>query len=197
MARAHGESRQSVFGLEREIAHRHTTQAISVLSLVVVLAVAEFILSFILAPNLPASFQLATPTLNLLEAPTGTLPPQLLETLGAATPGPSATVQATGCIPGQIMITAPEAGSEIKGQVSLQGTADIPNFGFYKYEFAPAGGDKWSTVEANDKPVRNGELGVWDTSHITPGDYQLRLVVIDNQGNALPACVVPVRIKAP
>jgi len=197
MAQAIAEARQAIFGLEREIARRHTTQAVSVLSLIVILAVGEFLLSVILAPNLPALFRLTTPTLNLLESPTETLPPQLLETVGAATPGPSVTVEVTGCIPGQIAITAPEAGSEIKGQVTLKGTADIPNFGFYKYEFAPAGGDSWSTVEASRKPVRDGELGIWDTSAITPGDYQLRLVVTDNQGNALPACIVPVRIKAP
>jgi hypothetical protein len=197
MVQARAETRQVIYGLEREIAHRHTSLAISVLSLVGFLAVAEFVLVVFLAPNLPALFQLATPTMNPLEIPTSTLSPELMETLGAATPGSTPTAQTTGCIPGQITITSPKPGDEIRGQVTLEGTANIPNFGYYKYEFSPLGVEDWATVEANHDVVQDGELGRWDTSAITPGYYQLRLVVTDNQGNALPACVVPVQIKAP
>jgi hypothetical protein len=57
-----------------------------------------------------------------------------------------------------------------------------------------AGSDSWSTILANNQIVQDGELGRWDTAEITPGDYKLRLVVTDNQGNAMPACVVPVSI---
>jgi hypothetical protein len=77
------------------------------------------------------------------------------------------------------------------------GTANIPNFGFYKYEFAPIGSGIWGTIVAKNIPIQDGNLGSWDTSAIAAGDYQLRLVVSDNQGNDLPACVIPVRIKAP
>jgi hypothetical protein len=80
--------------------------------------------------------------------------------------------------------------------VILKGTATVPNFGFYKYEFAPIGTDVWSTVLANNKPVLDGELGNWDTSALVTGDYRLRLVVTDNQGNELPACIIPLRVKA-
>jgi hypothetical protein len=111
--------------------------------------------------------------------------------------GPTATAQATGCIPGQIDITTPKSGDTVNGSIELVGTADVPNFGFYKYEFAPLGSDTWATILANNKVIQDGNLGNWDTSAITPGDYQLRLVVSDNQGNNLPACVVPVRIIAP
>ena len=40
-----------------------------------------------------------------------------------------------------------------------------------------------------------GPLGQWDTGTLAPGDYQLRLVVSDNQGQALPACVITVRVS--
>jgi len=196
MGQARAEMRQAVYGLEREIAQRHTNLAISVLSVVGLLAVAEFVLSVFLAPSLPAMFHLATVTMNPLGVPTGTLPPELMATLGAS-PGFTPTAQATGCIPGQIMITSPEPGEEIRGSVTLEGTADIPNFGYYKYEFSPSGAEDWATVEANSEVIQAGELGRWDTSAITPGYYQLRLVVTDNEGNALPACVVPVQIRAP
>ncbi|MFH1523905.1 MAG: hypothetical protein ABIF04_02980 [Chloroflexota bacterium] len=197
MVRARAERRQAIYGLEQEIAHRHTSMAISVLSLVGFLAFAEFVLVAILAPNIPALFQVATPTMNPLEAPTGTLSPELMKMLGAATPGLTSTPQVTGCIPGQVMITSPKAGDEIRGKVTLEGTANIPNFGYYKYEFSPMDLEDWATVEANHTVVQDGILGTWDTSAITPSYYQLRLVVTDNEGNALPACVVPVQIKAP
>jgi hypothetical protein len=197
LSQARGEIREAVYGLEQEIARRHNAQAISALTLVGFFAAAEFILVVFLAPNLPGFSQLSTPTMNPLAVATGTLQAGALETLGVVTPASTATIQAAGCIPGQIDITFPKAGDEIKGKISLIGTADIPNFGFFKYEFSPAGSNVWSTIQA-DRSIKTDEsLGNWDTSAIPPGDYELRLVVTDNQGNELPACVVPVHIKAP
>ncbi len=198
MSQALKERHGAVFGLEREIANRHMSQAISALSLVSILALAEFSLVIFLFPNIPWLAQYATPTMNPLLTQTSTFPLEFMETLGVVTPSDTtATPQTSGCIPGQIDITSPKPGDQIQGSVVLQGTANIPNFGFYKYEFSPVGTDVWATIVANNKPVQDGELGTWDTSAITPGDYQLRLVVTDNQGEELPACVIPVRIKAP
>ena len=198
IARARTEERAAVFGLEREIAQHHMRQAIATLTVVSFLALAEFALVVFLVPNIPGLTQLATPTMNPLITPTGTFPLEFMETLGVVTPGgPTPTIQATGCIPGQIDITSPKPGDTLKGSIELVGTANIPNFGFYKYEFAPLGSDTWATIVADNKVVQDGKLGNWDTSAITPGDYQLRLVVSDNQGNDFPACVIPVRIIAP
>lgn len=197
LAKARQEMRGSLFGLERETAHRHTSQAVAALSLVVFLGVAELVLIIFLAPNMPAFSLLVTPTLNPLTTTTGTIPPELLETIGVRTPLSTPTPQSTGCIPGQIMITSPKPGAIVKGQVQLVGTADIPNFGFFKFEFSPIGSDVWSTIGADRKITQDSSLGNWDTSEVTPGDYNLRLVVIDNQGNSLPPCIVPLRVTSP
>ena len=198
ITRALKEEHGAVFGLEREIARHHMRQAIATLTVVGFLALAEFALVVFMAPNIPGLTQLATPTINPLVTPTGTFPLEFMETLGVVTPGgPTPTVQATGCIPGQIDITSPKPGDTLKGSIELVGTADIPNFGFYKYEFAPLGSDTWGTIVAKNMPIQDGNLGNWDISKITPGDYQLRLVVSDNQGINFPACVIPVRIIAP
>ncbi len=197
LVRARREMGESLYGLERETAHRHTSQAVAALSLIVFLAIAELVLTVFLAPNLPAISLLVTPTMNPLITPTNTIPPELLATLGVLTPVSTPTSQTTGCIPGQIMITSPKPGDVVKGQVILAGTADIPNFGFYKYEFSPLGTDVWFTIQANREVKQDVELGRWDTSEVSPGDYNLRLVVIDNQGNVLPPCVVPLRVIAP
>jgi hypothetical protein len=195
LLKARKEMHGATYGLEREIAHRHTSQAVSALVLVGFLAFAEFVLVVFLVPNIPALSQLATPTMNPLLTPTSTFPPELVETLGAGTPASTPTAAATGCIPGQIDITSPKAGDQIQGVINLKGTATIPNFGFYKYEFAPLGSDNWAAILASRKPVQGGDLGTWDTSAIATGDYQVRLVVTDNQGNELPACIIPIRIK--
>jgi hypothetical protein len=81
--------------------------------------------------------------------------------------------------------------------VTLTGTADIPNIGYYKYEFSPLGTENWSTIQAAHKVVQDNQLGTWDTTGLVSGDYLLRLVVTDNQGQELPACVLQVRVTAP
>jgi hypothetical protein len=197
LVRARSEMGESLYGLEREAARRHTSQAVAALSLIVFLAIAEMVLTVFLAPNLPALSLLITPTINPLITPTTTFPPELLATIGVLTPLATPTAQTTGCIPGQIMITSPKPGDLVKGQVILIGTANIPNFGFYKYEFSPLGSDIWSTIQANREVKQDVELGRWDTSEVSPGDYNLRLVVINNRGDALPPCVVPLRVTAP
>jgi hypothetical protein len=194
---ARSETREAIYGLEREIAHHHSSQAISTLTLIGFLALAEFVLIVFLGPNLPALARLPTSTMNAIAISTSTLSPEVMGTLGARTPDVTATVQLSGCIPGVINITFPKAGDEIKGSITLIGDANIPDFGFYKYEFSPRDSESWLAVEANRKPVINDKLGTWDTTSIAQGDYQLRLVVTDNQGNELPACVIPVRIKTP
>ncbi len=194
MGRVRAERHSAVFGLEREIANRHMSEVVSALALIGFLALAEFVLVIFLVPNIPALSQLATPTINPLLTPTSTFPLEFRETLGSAQPATTSTAQATGCIPGQIDITSPKPGDQISGSVDLQGTANVPDFGFYKYEFAPVGSDNWATIVARTTVVQDGDLGNWDTSEIATGDYQLRLVVTDNQGNALPACVIPLRI---
>jgi len=198
LAQARLEAREAIYGLEREIAHRHTSQAITTMTLVGFLAVAELVLIVFLAPILPAFAQLSTPTINAFAPQTGTLSPEMIGTLTAMPPGLTPTaLLSSGCIPGMVNITFPKPGDEVKGTVILKGDANIPNFGFYKYEFAPLGTDNWSAIEASRTVVSADELGNWDTSAIDQGDYQLRLVVTDNKGTELPACVIPLRIKNP
>lgn len=195
--RANLEKKASLFGLERETTNRQISQGATILILVALLTGAEIALTVFMSPNLPASSKISTPTNNPLVSPTITLPAEFLGTIGLLTPAATQTSQTSGCIPGQIMITSPRAGEVVKAQVVIMGTADIPNFGFYKYEFAYLGSENWSTIQANRDVKRDAELGRWDTSEVTPGDYILRLVVLDNQGNSLPACQVPLRVAAP
>src|SRR5215216_5704388 len=69
------EWRDSVYGLEREFALRRLGQATAVALFILGLIFAEFFIATFIAPSLPASDVLATPTLNLLVTPVGTLSP--------------------------------------------------------------------------------------------------------------------------
>jgi hypothetical protein len=183
------EKRNLVFGLEREITHRRVVQSVTSLIIIGLLLFGEFTLVTFLSPVLPASTLITTPTINPLLIPQSTINPGQ-----GTTPVDATQIQATGCIIGQIMITEPKAGQEIRGEITLIGTADIPNLGFYKYEYAPQGSETWLTILAGGEAVIDGKLGFWDTSELIPGDYLLRLVVFDNINTELPTCIIPVRV---
>lgn len=190
--RSWGEWRIAVFSLEREFAAQRLGRSIALSTIIVILFCVEFFMATFIIPGLPSDFFVATPTLDLISTPTGTLSAEMMTQF--ANPPVGTAAVAAGCIPNQINLTFPEPGAEIRGAIELIGTVDIPNFGFYKYEIAPAGSDTWATIAAGRSVVKDGPLGRWDTSALTPGDYQVRLVVVDNQGTILSPCVVPVRV---
>jgi len=197
MYRSWREWQDSVFSLEREFALTRLVRATAIALLILGLVFAEFFIATFIAPALPASDILATPTLDLLAAPAGTISPELA-TQNALSPVLSPVPSgSSGCVPEQLIITSPEPGDQVKGTVKLIGTANIPNFGFYKYEFTPLGTDNWATVSAGRRPVQNAELGDWDTTTLANGDYFLRLVLTDNVGASLEPCVIAVRIMNP
>jgi hypothetical protein len=190
------EWQQSVFRLEREFALRRISSALAVSLVISALFCTEFIVASFIIPGLPAQVFIPTATLDLLALPPGTLSPEMMTRVAAATPA-AASANMQGCIAGQLMISSPAPAEEVKGQVEIVGTVDIPDFGFYKYEVAPHGSDTWATIAADTQVKRDAPLGIWDTSALTPGDYQLRVVVTDNQGESLPPCIIPIRVVAP
>jgi hypothetical protein len=193
--RSWNEWRHAVYSLEREFALRRMGQAVASLALIVVLFFAELITATFIFPSLPASMFVATPTPDFLATPTGTISPELATAI-AMTPRPAVRGDAgEGCVADLVNISAPRSGQEVRGTVEIRGTVDIPEFGFYKYEVAARDSDSWATIAAGREAVLDGTLGQWDTSALPPGDYQLRLIASDNQGRALPACIVSVRVS--
>jgi hypothetical protein len=194
MWRSWREWRDSVYGLEREFALRRLGQATATAFFVLALVFVEFFIATFIAPSLPATDILATPTLDLLLTPPSTLSPEQA-TQAALSPVTQVVPSGmSGCVPDRIMIIAPEPGDQVSGMVKITGTANIPNFGFFKYEVAPMGSQNWATISAKREPVTNGEIGDWNTSSLTNGDYFLRLVITDNVGGVLEPCVIAVRV---
>ena len=190
------EWQMSVYKLEREFAMRRLSQAVTFSLVVVVLLCAEAALVVFVIPGLPASFFIPTPTMDVLAQPVGTLSPDQM-TQAVAAPQPAVSANMQGCVPNQIMISSPKPGEEVKGKIEVKGTVNIHNFGFYKYEVALRGSDTWATILAGTEVRINSPLGQWDTTALTPGDYQLRVVVTDNKGVALTPCIIPIRVLAP
>jgi len=189
--------RNAQFGLEREVISGTIRSAVTLIALVLLLGLTQFMLVSLLTVKFPRLVQLATPTADLLSTPT--LP--LTEIAGTrVTPqGYDATqtfIAFTGCIPGQLEWTFPIMGDEISGTVELKGTVNIRNQGFYKYEYQQMGTEDWIPIAAGNKIVINDVLGgKWNTSQLTPGNYLLRLVVSDNQNNLLKPCTIQVKVN--
>ena len=192
------ELRGAVFGLERESAQSRLNQAASWLVLLLTITVMEFVFVYLVAPAVPGAIPLPTATLNLLATPTITLAaatPLASAPAGSVATLPPETPPNPGCIPGQIEIISPKNGEEVSGVVTVMGTANIPNFGFYKFEIKRPDETIWLTIQAGNTIVIAAKLGDWDTSRLTPGEYDLGLVVVDNQAQAFPACIIRVRVN--
>jgi hypothetical protein len=187
------------FGLERERAVQGLTRSIVMLGLLTGLGLLTFVTATFVAPAVPASGRpTPLPTVSLLTTPGS--PAVSGTTAALATPLPQVMLDASGCQNSAATLTSPKEGDSLAGLVTVTGTADIPSFAFYKYEYmpisagVPSPGAVWRAISAGTGPVVDGELGSWDTSLVTPGDYAFRLVVTDTAGNAPMPCVVTVRV---
>lgn len=191
------ELRGAAFGMERESAQARLNQWAIFLILTLMVAVAEFSLVSFIAPTIPGAVPIPTSTIDFLA--TATTTPMIIESAAELTPVATLnpiieTAIALGCTQDQIMITSPQNGDVVKGVVKIIGTASIPNFGFYKYEIARPGETIWLSINAGQDIVEDGELGEWSTSVLPPGEYNLRLVVSDNQGKMMPPCEIRVQV---
>ncbi len=86
---------------------------------------------------------------------------------------------------GVCAITAPVAGGVLRGQVIVRGTAKHPNFTGYQIGYAtdPNPTGEWKFFASGQTAVENGQLGVWDTTQLADGAYQLLMEVFRNDGN--------------
>ena len=194
------ELRVAAFGLERESAQSRLNQATVMLVLILCLAIVIFVLVTFVAPSMPGANPLPTTTIDLLATPTTTLQPEATGTLSVdSTPSLVITPTSadTACIPDQIMLVSPGDGAIVSGVVEVTGTADIPNFGFYKLEMKRPDEPVWATIQAGNESRVNEKLGDWDTRLLTPGIYQLGLVLVDNEAKASQPCVVQVSVTTP
>ena len=175
----HSAVRSTQFGLERERASGSRNRAAAMSGLIALAAAATFAVSTFLVPRVPASPQpTAVPTISLLEQ--GNV---------GATSLPQTIPDGVGCSNENATFTRPEPGAEVRGLIEIKGTANIPNFAFYKIEVRSNDPNSvWQVITAGTEGKLDDTLGTWDTSLVENGVYLLQLVVTDNAGNAPLPC---------
>jgi hypothetical protein len=191
--------RVAVFGLEKETSQRAFNQGMTILILCGFLGLSLFIINTFVTPGVPGVQAVITPTVDLTQqaiTPTAT-EDVITETTTGLIPT-IASFFSKGCVPDQIEWTDPVDGDKVSGTVTLKGTVNVTDLGYYKYEFLAPGSDTWTTIAAGENKIVDQPLGgTWDTSELTPGDYQLHLVVFDHQDTQLPECTIKITIAAP
>jgi hypothetical protein len=185
------------FGLEKEVAAKKLRRSATVIGLLLLFGVSNFVLISVASIRIPGLSQLATPTIDLVNAAATSSPGDgmILDATQEILVQTQTAIAITGCIPGQLEWINPENGTEISGSIELKGTVNVPNMGFYKYEYRMQSDEFWIPISLGNRPVIEDLLGgQWNTEQLTPGTYNLRLVVSDNQNNLLKPCVIEVKV---
>jgi hypothetical protein len=196
----YGDYQRTFFGLERERARTRLIPAGTMLGLVVFGFVVVFISTTFAGPALPISSRpTEVPTVSLLRTPDGS---GILEDeieLATAISGEDSSVLS--CSNSKATLRYPEDGDSISGRIEIQGVANIDGFAFYKLEIrSVALNDEWRAIAAGVNSICGPDcedqyvLGTWDTSLVTPGEYEFRLVVLDTVGNAPMPCTIKLRV---
>jgi hypothetical protein len=97
----------------------------------------------------------------------------------------------------QCLIQSPARGSDARGQVIVTGVATHSDFRWYQWGYAPDPNPdgKWTFFWSSESRVVDAQLGVWDTTEIPDGTYQLILEVHRNDGNNEHCFVQSIRVN--
>lgn len=213
---------RSIFTLERENANVRLTRAFAGFMIILAGMLGVYYLSVVTPDIVPPPPDTPTPTpiIGLPDTPT---PPPLLLPTPTPTPTtlptptsvdllveanntppppqqpPSNPVSPQGqppnCGNSAARITQPGNNAQVAGVVQVMGSAAIDNFEYYKFEFRDPTSDEWVFISRFDNIVPSGVLGPLDINNLTPGEYDFRLVVVDNTGNFPEPCVVRLRVQ--
>ncbi len=225
--RARRESGQALYTIQRDSAIGRGLRAWLMAGLFVLIAVGVFVVYAFIEPtlaeeaqvNTPPPLPLLTPTPTdgplsssassdatadtpppsptVIFTPPPTLPPAPTQAPADLTPTPEVPAEPQNLSSAGVQIVSPASGERLWGVIEVRGTANIPDFNFYKFELQFPGSSEWATLEIYDVPVASGVLGYWDTTNLPPGEYKLRLVVVDQTHNYPPPFEIPVLIEPP
>lgn len=101
--------------------------------------------------------------------------------------------------PPQLGITTPSSGAVLRGPVNITGDNQVQTgiFSYSEVAFAYVGDPTgtWFLIATNNEVVESGTLGIWDTTTITDGDYNLRLRVYLQDGTTVDVTVSNLHIR--
>lgn len=138
---------------------------------------------FLLTLILTLSLGMASETVRAQQGtPTGTA---AQTTQSGPTPAPGVRLQ------------SPKGGQALQGSVPILGNTDVAGFQsaslYFGYRNDPT--HTWFLIAQSDQAVKDGSLAQWDTTTITDGDYDLRLIVTLDDGSQEIANVAGLRVR--
>jgi hypothetical protein len=97
----------------------------------------------------------------------------------------------------EVRVTSPRSGQALQGVISIQGNCAIRNFSSARLEFSYTDNptDTWFLIQTLVEPVSNNLLTQWDTSTITDGSYQVRLLVLATDEKEYQSVVENLRVR--
>jgi hypothetical protein len=207
---ARRERDNSIFALERESASGRMAQATIAFLFTLILIGGVFYTSQTLVEEIPLPEVTPTPTALIVLPPSPTPPPLLPTPTPTETPRPRPTLPPletvtptteasqgipAGCPNPGVRISEPGTGATVSGVIRIIGSANIPDFWYYKFEFRGNGFGDWTFIQRFETPINGGILGAWDTRSVPSGDYEFRLVVVDKTGNYPEPCRVSLSVR--
>jgi len=83
----------------------------------------------------------------------------------------------------EVFITQPAPGSTVQGVVPVIGTVRLPNFDHYEAQYGIGGNPQgWGWISGPHlAQVQDGLLTEWDTTHLAPALYTLRITAFDRE----------------
>ncbi len=152
-------------------------------------------------PELVPTITLASDAVNSQLSPGADNEPvtnltQVPETPTPSGPTPTPFVDCTV----DLNISEPINGSVVADVINFSGTADTPNFAYYRLEAnGPETDGVWASLLGRDmeQSVRDGFIGNVNLSQWGNGPYLIRLTAVDSNGFTTGQCVIQVTLDNP
>lgn len=206
--------RSTIFPVEQEIAVYREGRSLTRIGVVLGVAALVTALRYYVVPTIDVTALVEpTPTVTLnipTQAPTPTQEPPTptaepsprptrvtVPTVQSQPTATATSVPPSSCPDPNTCITNPRPGESLSGSVAIRGTANHPQFQFYKIEYGLGGNpDQWHSIgDIVHSPVVDGVLLSFDTRALPNGVYSLRLTVVDVTGNFPPPYELQVTIE--
>jgi hypothetical protein len=96
-----------------------------------------------------------------------------------------------------IEITHPKTGSAIQGMIQITGQISVEDYAYYSVEFSYQDNPQntWFLITQSEEAIIGGVFADWDTSQISDGEYQIRIVLYQQNGNMTENNITNVRVR--
>jgi len=96
-----------------------------------------------------------------------------------------------------IEITHPKPCSAVQGTIQITGQISVEDYAYYTIEFSYQDNTQntWFLITQSEEAIIGGVFAEWDTSQISDGEYQIRVVLYQQNGNMTENHIPNVRVR--